>query len=97
LPVHGPGAKADSCGGSFAVLSAEVSTVGLRLRLVVPRPMPAAVASIDPYGDLPFTSWGRWQSLRSGAGGLNSCYTACGCGKEYRCGVPLGGGMWRHA
>ena len=30
---------------SFAVLSMQVSTVGLRLRLVVPRPMPAAVAS----------------------------------------------------
>jgi len=27
------------------VLSTQVSTVGLRLRLVVPRPMPAAVAS----------------------------------------------------
>jgi hypothetical protein len=30
---------------SFAVLSTQVSTVGLRLRLLVPRPMPAAVAS----------------------------------------------------
>ena len=30
---------------SFAVFSTLVSTVGLRLRLVVPRPMPAAVAS----------------------------------------------------
>jgi hypothetical protein len=27
------------------VLSTQVSTVGLRLRLVVPRPIPAAVAS----------------------------------------------------
>ena len=31
--------------GSFAVLSKQVSTVGLHLRLAVPRPMPAAVAS----------------------------------------------------
>ena len=39
------GARTDACGRSFAVLSTQVSTVGLRLRLVVPRPMPAAVAS----------------------------------------------------
>jgi hypothetical protein len=45
LHVHGRGARADSCGRSFAVLSTQVSTVGLRLRLVVPRPMPAALAS----------------------------------------------------
>ena len=44
LHVHGRGARADACGRSFAVLSTQVSTVGLRLRLVVPRPMPAAVA-----------------------------------------------------
>ena len=43
--VHGRGARADVCGRCFAVLSAQVSTVSLRLRLVVPRPMPAAVAS----------------------------------------------------
>jgi hypothetical protein len=30
---------------SLAVLSTQVSAVGLRLRLVVPRPTPAAVAS----------------------------------------------------
>jgi hypothetical protein len=30
---------------SFAVFSTLVSTIGLRLRLVVPRPMPAAVGS----------------------------------------------------
>ena len=45
LHVHGRGARTDACGRSFAVLSTQVSTVGLRLRLVVPRPMPAAVAS----------------------------------------------------
>ena len=45
LHVHGRGARTDACGRSFAVLSTLVSTVGLRLRLVVPRPMPAAVAS----------------------------------------------------
>jgi hypothetical protein len=29
--------------------------------------------TLDPYGDLPFTSWGRWQYLRDGADvGLNS-------------------------
>jgi hypothetical protein len=37
--------------------------------------------TLDPYGDLPFTSWGRWQCLRCGAdAGLNSCYAACSCG-----------------
>jgi hypothetical protein len=44
LHVHGLGAETDACGRSFAVLSTQVSTVGLRLRLVVPRPMCAAVA-----------------------------------------------------
>jgi hypothetical protein len=44
LHVHGRGAKTDCCGPSFAVLSTQVSEVGLRLRLVVPRSMPAAVA-----------------------------------------------------
>jgi hypothetical protein len=43
--VHGRGARADAYGRSFAVLSTQVSTVNLRLRLVVPRPMPAALAS----------------------------------------------------
>jgi hypothetical protein len=32
--------------------------------------------------DLPFTSWGRWQCLRGGAGGLNGSYAACGCGTD---------------
>jgi hypothetical protein len=45
LHVHGRGARTDACGHSFAVLSMHVLTVCLRLRLVVPRPMPAAVAS----------------------------------------------------
>jgi hypothetical protein len=45
LRVHGRGARANACGRSFLVLSTQVSTVELRLRLVVPRPMPAAVAS----------------------------------------------------
>jgi hypothetical protein len=36
--------------------------------------------TLDPCGDLPFTSWGRWQCLRGGADGLNGCYAACGCG-----------------
>jgi hypothetical protein len=39
------GARTDSCGRSFAVLSTQVSTVGLRLRLVVPRLILAAVAT----------------------------------------------------
>ena len=43
LHVHGRGARADACGRSFAVLSTQVYTAGLRLRLVVPRPMPAAI------------------------------------------------------
>jgi hypothetical protein len=45
LHVYGRGARADACGRSFAVLLTQVLTVGLRLRLAVPRPMPAAVAS----------------------------------------------------
>ena len=45
LHAHGRGARTDACGFSFAVLSTQVSTVGLRLWLVVLRPMPAAVAS----------------------------------------------------
>jgi hypothetical protein len=45
LHVHGRGARTDACGRSFVVLSTQVSTVGLRLRLVVPGPMTAAVAS----------------------------------------------------
>ena len=44
LHVHGRGARTDACGRSFAVPT-QASTVGLRLRLVVPRSMPAAVAS----------------------------------------------------
>jgi hypothetical protein len=43
--VHGRGARIDACDRSFAVSSTQVSTVGLRLRLVVPRPMPAAVGT----------------------------------------------------
>jgi hypothetical protein len=54
--------------------------------------------TIDPCGDLPFTSWGRWQCLRGGADtGLNSCSAACSCGTEYRRGALLGGDVWRHA
>ena len=45
IVVHGRGARTDACGRSFAVLSTQVSKVGSRLRLVVPRSMPAAVAS----------------------------------------------------
>jgi hypothetical protein len=55
-------------------------------------------ATLGPCGDLPFTSWGRWQCLRGGAdAGLNGFYAACGCGTEYRCGALLGGNLWRHA
>ena len=50
--------------------------------------------TLDPCG---VTSWGRWQCLRGGAGGLNVCYDACACGTEYRCGALLGGDVWRHA
>jgi hypothetical protein len=54
--------------------------------------------ALDPYGDLPFTSWGRWPCLRGGADlGLNSFYAVCGCGTEYRCEALPGGGVWRHA
>jgi hypothetical protein len=53
--------------------------------------------ALDPFGDLPFTSWGRWQCLRGGADGLNDCSAACGRGTKYRCGALLGGDLWRHA
>jgi hypothetical protein len=43
--VHVRSARTDACDRSFAVLSTQISTVCLCLRLVVPRPMPAAVAS----------------------------------------------------
>jgi hypothetical protein len=46
--------------------------------------------TLDPCGDLPFTSWSRWQCLRGGADGLNGFYAACGCGTEYRRGALLG-------
>jgi hypothetical protein len=45
LHVHGRGSKTEACARSSAVLSTKGSTVGLRLRLVVPRPTPPAVAS----------------------------------------------------
>jgi hypothetical protein len=45
LQVRGRGTRADACGRSFAVLSTQDSTVCFRPHLVVPRPMPAAVAS----------------------------------------------------
>jgi hypothetical protein len=45
LHAHCRSARTDACGRSFAVLSTLVSADGFRLRLVVPRPMPAAVAS----------------------------------------------------
>jgi transposase len=36
--------------------------------------------TLGPYGDLPVTSWGRWECLRGGVDvGLNSCYAACDC------------------
>jgi hypothetical protein len=43
--VQSRGAEADACGRSFAMLSTQVSTAGLRLQHAVPRPMPTAVAS----------------------------------------------------
>jgi hypothetical protein len=45
LHVHGRCARTDACGRSFAVLSTQATTVDMRLRLVVPRTVPAAVAS----------------------------------------------------
>jgi hypothetical protein len=49
-----------------------------------------STVTLGPCGDLPFTSWGRWQCLRSGADGLNGCYAVCGCGTEYRFGACWG-------
>jgi hypothetical protein len=35
--------------------------------------------TLDPCGNLPFTSWGRWQCLRGGADvDSNSCYDGRG-------------------
>jgi hypothetical protein len=45
MAVNGRGARTDACGRSFTVLSTQFSTACLRPRLVVPRPMPSAVAS----------------------------------------------------
>jgi hypothetical protein len=50
--------------------------------------------TLGPCGDVPFTSWGRWQCLRGGTDGFNRLNAACGCGTEYRCGALLGGGVW---
>jgi hypothetical protein len=50
LHVHGRGARADACGRSFASLSTQVSAVGLRLRLVVLRAMPAAALALRCCG-----------------------------------------------
>jgi hypothetical protein len=111
LHVLGCSAKNDACGRSFAVLSAQVPTVGFRLRpkrltcgsmLEVSRYAAAAgeekivsfapekskhcficTVTLCPCGDLPFTSWGRWQCLCGGANaGLSSFYAACGCGTD---------------
>jgi hypothetical protein len=51
LHVHGRGARTDACGRSFAVFSTQVSTVGLSLRLAVPRPQLRGVV------DAGFNSW----------------------------------------
>ena len=58
---------------------------------------PICTVILDPGGDLPFTSWGLWQRIRGGAGGLNGRSAACGCGTEYRCGALLGRDVLRHA
>jgi hypothetical protein len=50
-------------------------------------------ATLDPCGDLPFTSWVRWQCLRGGAdAGLNS-YLLCRLRLRHRISVwgPAGG------
>ena len=46
--------------------------------------------TLDPCGDLPFTSWVRRQCLRGGADGLDGCSAACDCGTDNRCGALLG-------
>ena len=46
--------------------------------------------TLDPCGDFPFTSWGRWQRPRDGAGSLSGYSAACGCGTDYRCGPYWG-------
>ena len=47
--------------------------------------------TLGPCGDLPFSSWGRWQCLRGGADCFNGCSAACCCGTEYRCVGPCWG------
>ena len=37
---------------------------------------PICTVTLGACGDLPFTSWGRWQCLRGGADGLIGCYAA---------------------
>jgi hypothetical protein len=49
------------------------------------------LVTLGPCGDLPLTSWGRWQCLRGDADGLNGCSAACGYGTDYRFGALLGG------
>jgi hypothetical protein len=69
LHAHGRGVRTTACGRSFAVLSTEVSTVGLRLRLLVPRPISAAVA-------LRFCRC-RFQQLACASGTRGWCVSAC--------------------
>jgi hypothetical protein len=48
--------------------------------------------TLGPCGDLPFTSWGRWQCLRGGAdAGLDSCYAASRLRKRISIWGPAGG------
>ena len=59
---------------------------------------PICTVTLDPCGDLPFMSWGRWQCLRGGADvDLNSCFAVYGCGTKCRYGALPGDGEWRNA
>jgi hypothetical protein len=40
--------------------------------------------TLDPCGDLPFTTWGRWLCLCGGADDLNRNSAAGGCGTDYK-------------
>jgi len=54
----------------------------LAMVLATQRKFSICTVTLDPCGDLPFTSWGRWQCLRGGADGLHGCSAACGCGTD---------------
>jgi hypothetical protein len=110
LHVIGRGARTYACGRSFAVLSTQVSTVILRARhsrlacgsvLEVIRDAVAAgeeqLASCAAEQIKYFSICAVTLCPCGDFASLNSCYAACGCGAEYRCGALPWGDVWRYA